>query len=65
MSERTFDHERLDVYRLSIAYVPFPKKIATSRGGSNRKARDQWLCAAQSMPQNSNAPEPKSLANKV
>ena len=52
MTEPTFDHERLGVYRLSIAYVAFSYKIATSLGGSNRTARDQWLRAAQSIPLN-------------
>jgi len=50
MTEPTFDHERLDVYRLSIAYVAFSYQIAKSLSGSNRQARDQWLRAAQSIP---------------
>ena len=52
MTEPTFDHERLDVYRLSIEYVAFSYKIAKSLGGTNRQARDQWLRAAQSIPLN-------------
>ena len=52
MAEPTFDHERLDVYRLSIEYVAFSYKIAKSLGGTNRQARDQWLRAAQSIPLN-------------
>ena len=52
MTEPTFDHERLDVYRLSIAYVAFSYQIAKSLSGSNRQARDQWLRAAQSIPLN-------------
>ena len=52
MTEPTFDHERLDVYRLSIAYVAFSYKIAKALSGSNRQARDQWLHAAQSIPLN-------------
>lgn len=52
MAEPTFDHERLDVYRLSIAYAAFSYKIAKSLGGSNRQAQDQWLRAAQSIPLN-------------
>ena len=52
MTEPTFDHERLDVYRLSIAYVAFSYQIAKSLNGSNRQARDQWLRAAQSIPLN-------------
>jgi hypothetical protein len=52
MPASTFDHERLDVCRLSIEYVAFSYKIAKSLGGSNRQARDQWLRAAQSIPLN-------------
>ena len=52
MTEPIFDHERLDVYRLSIDYVAFSHRIAKSLGGTNRHARDQWLRAAQSIPLN-------------
>jgi hypothetical protein len=52
MPEATFDHERLDVYRLSIGYLAFSYQIAKSLGGTKRQARDQWLRAAQSIPRN-------------
>ena len=52
MNEPIFDHERLDVYRLSIDYVAFSYRIAKTLGGMNRPARDQWLRAAQSIPLN-------------
>ena len=52
MSQPTFDHERLDVYRLAIAYVAFSYRHARSLDGANRHARDQWLRAAQSIPLN-------------
>ena len=52
MAEPTFDHERLDVYRLSIEYVASSYSITTTLGGINRQARDQWLRAAQSIPLN-------------
>jgi four helix bundle protein len=52
MAEPAFDHERLDVYRLSIDYVAFSYRIAKSLSGVNRPARDQWLRAAQSIPLN-------------
>ena len=52
MSEPTFDHERLDVYRLSIEYVAFSYHIAKDLSGVHRRARDQWLRAAQSIPLN-------------
>jgi len=52
MAEHTFDHERLDMYRLSIEYVGFSFGIAKTLGGINRQARDQWLRAAQSIPLN-------------
>jgi four helix bundle protein len=52
MKEATFDHERLDVYRLSIDYVAFSYRIAKGLSGVHRHARDQWLRAAQSIPLN-------------
>ncbi len=52
INEPTFDHERLDVYRLSIDYVAFSYRIAKTLTGINRPARDQWLRAAQSIPLN-------------
>ena len=52
MKEPVFDHERLDVYRLSIDYVAFSYQVARSLKGVNRHARDQWLRAAQSIPLN-------------
>jgi four helix bundle protein len=52
MTEPTFDHEKLDVYRLSIGYVAFSYQIARALTGANRHARDQWLRAAQSIPLN-------------
>ena len=50
MTEPTFDHERLDVYRLAIDYVAFSYGIAKTLTGIHRHARDQWLLAAQSIP---------------
>ena len=52
MNEPIFDHEKLDVYRLSIDYVAFSYAIASGLTGNNRHARDQWLRAAQSIPLN-------------
>ena len=52
MTEPTFDHERLDVYRLSIEYVARSYRIAKTLRGIHRPARDQWLRAAQSIPLN-------------
>ena len=52
MAEPTFDHEKLDVYRLSIEYVAYSFKIAKDLTGNNRHARDQWLRAALSIPLN-------------
>lgn len=52
MNEPIFDHEKLDVYRLPIAYVAFSHRIAKTLGGINRPAQDQWLRAAQSIPLN-------------
>jgi four helix bundle protein len=52
MSEPFFDHEKLDVYRLSIEYVAASYEIAKALNGANRHIRDQWLRAAQSIPLN-------------
>jgi four helix bundle protein len=51
-NEPVFDHERLDVYRLSVDYVAFSYCIAKGLTGVHRHARDQWLRAAQSIPLN-------------
>jgi hypothetical protein len=52
MAEPPFDHERLDVNRLSIEYVTFSCRIAKALSGAHRSARDQWLRTAQSIPLN-------------
>ena len=52
MTEPIFDHDRLDVYRLSIEYVASSFAVAKELNGFHRHARDQWLRAAQSIPLN-------------
>ncbi len=52
MTLPSFDHERLDVYRIAIDYVAWSYRIAKSLNGPERHARDQWLRAAQSIPLN-------------
>ncbi len=52
MTDPIFDHDRLDVYRLSIDYVASSFDIAKDLSGCHRHARDQWLRAAQSIPLN-------------
>jgi four helix bundle protein len=52
MTAQSFDHERLDVYRLSIEYVARSFEASQSLAGLHRHARDQWLRAAQSIPLN-------------
>ena len=52
MTEPIFDHDRLDVYRLSIDYVAASFAIAKGLNGCHLHARDQWLRAAQSNPLN-------------
>ncbi len=52
MTEPIFDHDRLDVYGLSIDYVASSFAIAKELNGLHRHARDQWLRAAQSIPLN-------------
>ena len=50
MVDQIFDHEKLDVYRLSIEYVGETFEFAATRSGLHRHSRDQWLRAAQSIP---------------
>ncbi len=52
MPDKICDHDKLDVYRLSIEYVAGSFCIAKDRSGLHRHARDQWLRAAQSIPLN-------------
>jgi len=52
MRAPSFDHERLDVYRLSIDYVARSFEASQPLVGRHRHARDQWLRAAQSIPLN-------------
>ncbi len=52
MTEPIFDHDRLDVYRLSIEYVASSFAVVNDLNGCHRHARDQWLRAAQSIPLN-------------
>jgi four helix bundle protein len=52
MIAQSFDHERLDVYRLLIDYVARSFEAAQLLEGLHRHARDQWLRAAQSIPLN-------------
>jgi hypothetical protein len=49
MTESIFDHDRLNVYRLSIDYVASSFETARPLEGLHRHARDQWLRAAQSI----------------
>jgi four helix bundle protein len=52
MKDQSFDHEKLDVYRLSLAYVADTFRIAQGLTGVFRHSRDQWLRASQSIPLN-------------
>ena len=47
-----FDHEKLDVYRVSIQFVGWSYLLCKKLGGSDRHARDQLLRASQSIPLN-------------
>jgi four helix bundle protein len=47
-----FDHEKLDVYKLSLEFVAFAFKLCQKLSGAHRHARDQLLRASQSIPQN-------------
>ena len=52
MTDYLFDHDRLDVYRLSIEYFANAFEASRSLEGLHRHARDQWLRAVQSIPLN-------------
>ena len=52
MITQSFDHERFDVYRLSLDHVAGSFEEVQPLKGLHRHARDQWLRAAQSIPLN-------------
>jgi|688.fasta_scaffold614567_2 hypothetical protein len=47
MEELIPDHERLDVYRLSLDEAAFSYPIAKSHSGDYLPARNQWLRAVR------------------
>ncbi len=47
-----FDHEKLDVYRLSLKFTSWAYLLCKNLKGSERFIRDQMLRASQSIPQN-------------
>ncbi|MBN1518348.1 four helix bundle protein [Candidatus Sumerlaeota bacterium] len=47
-----FDHEKLDVYRLSLEFVQWTYALCGNLKGLNRNARDQLIRASQSIPLN-------------
>ena len=47
MTEPIFDHEKLDVYRLSIDYVAASYPTARGLAGANRYIREQRIRVAQ------------------
>lgn len=46
------DHERLDVYRVSLDFVAWSYRLAKGLKGFDRHARDQLLRSSQSIPLN-------------
>jgi four helix bundle protein len=48
----TFDHEKLDVYRVALECVAWSFDLCKRLSGTNRHARDQLLRSSQSVPQN-------------
>ena len=48
----TFDHEKLDVYRVALEFVSWSFNMCKQLSGANRHARDQLLRSSQSIPQN-------------
>ena len=49
---RQFDHEKLDVYNLSLEFATWAYKLGKGLSGIDRYARDQLLRASQSIPLN-------------
>ncbi|MCJ8499270.1 four helix bundle protein [Desulfatitalea alkaliphila] len=47
-----FDHERLDVYRVSMTFVAWAYRLCKRLKGFDRHARDQLLRSSQSIPLN-------------
>jgi four helix bundle protein len=47
-----FDHEKLDVYRLSVEFAAWAFQLSAALNGPDRHARDQLLRASQSVPLN-------------
>lgn len=47
-----FDHEKLDVYRVSIEFVTWAYGLCKTLEGPDRHAKDQLLRASQSIPLN-------------
>lgn len=47
-----FDHEKLDVYRVSLQFVAWAFRLCKELRGHDRSARDQLLRASQSVPLN-------------
>ena len=48
----TFDHEKLDVYRVALEFVAWSFEVCQRLTGTHRHARDQLLRSSQSVPQN-------------
>jgi four helix bundle protein len=47
-----FDHEKLDVYRVSMTFVAWSYRLCKRLKGVDRHARDQLLRSSQSIPLN-------------
>ena len=47
-----FDHEKLDVYRVSIEFVGWSYRLCETLKGADRHVRDQLLRASSSIPLN-------------
>ena len=56
-------HERLDVYRLTIAYVAWVYEKSATLEGVHRAARDQWLrCSVGWAEEDTRASRPRRAA---
>ena len=47
-----FDHEKLDVYQLSLGFTTWAYELSKEFTGTDRHARDQLIRASQSIPLN-------------
>ena len=52
MASIQFDHEKLDVYRVSLEFTAWAHRLSKELKGMDRSTRDQLVRASQSIPLN-------------